>query len=69
MSSERKLKWLKVILLVKVFFCFFVWGLPYLLAPMAYFQRLGVPVPDDSLLHQVIRSHYYRLRGRLLVRL
>jgi hypothetical protein len=59
MSSERKLKWLKVILLVKVFFCFFVWGLPYLLAPMAYFQRLGVPVPDDSL--------FIRLSGAIIV--
>ena len=67
MSSERKLKWLKVILLVKVFFCFFVWGLPYLLAPMAYFQRLGVPVPERFALHQAIRSHYHRLRGRVLV--
>ena len=33
MSSDRKLKWLKSILLVKVFFCFFVWGLPYLHRP------------------------------------
>jgi hypothetical protein len=59
MSSDRKLKWLKIILLVKVFFCFFVWGLPYLLVPMTYFQRLGVPVPDDSL--------FIRLSGAIIV--
>jgi len=59
MSSDRKLKWLKYILLVKVFFCFFVWGLPYLLAPMAYFQRLGVPMPDDSL--------FIRLSGAIII--
>lgn len=59
MASDRKHKWLKVILLVKVFFCFFVWGLPYLLAPMAYFQRLGVPMPDDSL--------FIRLSGAIII--
>ncbi len=59
MVSDRKLKWLKVFLLVKVFFCFFVWGLPYLLAPMAYFQRLGVPMPDDSL--------FIRLSGAIII--
>jgi len=59
MSSDRKLKWLKVILLVKVFFCFFVWGLPYLLAPMANLQRFGVPVPDDSL--------FIRLSGAIII--
>ena len=59
MSTQRKLKWLKVTLLVKVFFCFFVWGLPYLLAPMANFQRLGVPVPDDSL--------FIRLSGAIII--
>jgi hypothetical protein len=59
MSSERKLKWLKAILLVKVFFCFFVWGLPYLLAPMAYFQRLGIPMPDDSL--------FIKLSGAIII--
>jgi hypothetical protein len=59
MSSDRKLKWLKVILLVKAFFCFFVWGLPFLLAPMAYFQRLDVPVPDDSL--------FIRLSGAMII--
>jgi hypothetical protein len=59
MSSDRRLKWLKSILLIKVFFCFFVWGIPFMLAPMAYFQRLGIPVPDDSL--------FIRLTGAIII--
>jgi hypothetical protein len=59
MSSDRRLKWLKSILLIKAFFCFFVWGIPFLLAPMAYFQRLGIPVPDDSL--------FIRLTGAIII--
>ncbi|MGE5123049.1 MAG: hypothetical protein ACM3H7_00905, partial [Acidobacteriaceae bacterium] len=61
MSSERKHKWLKFILAAKVVFCFIVWGLPSLLAPLAIIQRLGVPTPDDPF--------FMRLSGALIITL
>ncbi len=49
MSRNRRLKWLRYILAVKVAFILFVWGLPALLAPLSLFQRLGIPTPDDPI--------------------
>lgn len=49
MSSTRRLKWLKYILAAKIALILFVWGLPYLFAPMSYFQRLGLPAPEDPI--------------------
>ena len=59
MSSERNLKWLKYFLGAKVVFCFLLWGLPSLLAPVAFIQRLGVPTPNDPL--------FMRLSGALII--
>ena len=49
MSKNRKLIWLKNILIVKVALILLVWGLPSLIAPMSFLQRLGVPTPDDPI--------------------
>ena len=49
MSNNRKLIWLKNILIVKVALILLVWGLPSLIAPMSFLQRLGVPTPDDPI--------------------
>ena len=49
MATDSKLSLLRQVLAGKVVLSLFVWGLPALLAPMAAFQRLGVPVPDDPL--------------------
>ena len=59
MSADLKLKWLKYILLAKAVFCFLIWGLPCLLAPLSLIQRLGVPVPADPL--------FMRLAGGFIV--
>lgn len=49
MSKNRKLIWLKYILIVKVVLILLVWGIPSLIAPMSFLQRLGVPTPDDPI--------------------
>jgi hypothetical protein len=49
MATNTRLSLLRQILAVKVVLTLFVWGLPALLAPMALFQRLGVPTPDDPI--------------------
>ena len=59
MSSNRKLTWLRYILAVKIALIVFVWGVPYLFAPVSYFQRFGVPVPEDPL--------YLRFLGAIVV--
>ena len=59
MSTEQKLKWLKYILAAKFVFCILVWGLPSLLAPITFIQRLGIPTPDDPL--------FMRLTGAFII--
>ena len=59
MSNNRRLIWLRYILVVKVALILLVWGLPSLLAPMSFLQRLGVPTPDDPL--------FLRLFGAVVV--
>lgn len=49
MSINRRLIWLRYILIVKVTLILLVWGLPSLIAPISLFQRLGVPTPDDPI--------------------
>jgi hypothetical protein len=49
MSKNRKLIWLKYILIVKVVLILLVWGIPSLIAPMSFLRRLGVPTPDDPI--------------------
>ncbi len=58
MSADKKLLWLKWILVAKVFFIVFLWGLPLLLLPLSLLQLLGVPVPDAPI--------YLRLSGALI---
>jgi hypothetical protein len=57
--SNNKLLWLKRILAVKVVLCFFFWGLPSLLAPLALFNNLGAPIADDPL--------YQTLLGAIII--
>ena len=59
--NNKRLLWLKRILLVKVILCFLFWGLPNLLYPLSLLQRLGVPTPDDPI--------YLRLLGALILAL
>ena len=59
--NNKRLIWLKRILLVKVILCFLFWGLPNLLYPLSLLQRLGVPTPDDPI--------YLRLLGALILAL
>ncbi len=59
MSDERKLKWLKYVLAAKCIFCFIVWGLPSLLAPVSIIRMLSVPTPNDPL--------FMRLTGAFII--
>jgi len=59
MSDNRKLNWLKRILVIKIALIIFAWGLPVLLAPLSFFKLLGVPMPDDPL--------YMRLFGAVVM--
>jgi len=47
MEDSTKLSWLKIILLVKVAACLFLWGLPMLIGPSALFELLGLTMPKD----------------------
>jgi hypothetical protein len=58
MSADKKISWLKRILVAKIILILFVWGLPSLLFPLSLLQRFGVPVPDGSI--------YLRLMGAVI---
>ena len=47
MEDNKKLSWLKTILLIKVAACLFLWGLPMLIGPAALFKFLGLTMPKD----------------------
>jgi hypothetical protein len=49
MAKNRRLTWLRNVLLLKVALIILVWGIPSLFAPMSFLQRLGVPTPDDPI--------------------
>ena len=52
-------KGLRALLLVKVLFCFFVWGLPALVGPPAFLALFGLQVPTEPI--------YLRVLGGLVV--
>jgi hypothetical protein len=58
MSADKKISWLKRILVAKIILILFVWGVPSLLFPLSLLQRFGVPVPDQSV--------YLRLMGAVI---
>jgi hypothetical protein len=58
MSENRKLTWLRNILIIKIALILFVWGLPSLIAPLSFLQRLGVPASGDPI--------YLRLFGAVV---
>jgi hypothetical protein len=47
MKDDVKIYWLKIILLIKVAACIFLWGLPMLIGPSALFDLLGLTMPKD----------------------
>ncbi len=47
MAVERRLTWLRRVLLVKFLVTILVWGLPALLGPPSLLALLGVPIPED----------------------
>ena len=48
MEENKKLSWLRKILLVKVVACLFLWGLPMLIGPPVLFEFLGLTMPEDT---------------------
>jgi hypothetical protein len=58
MKDNPKLSWLRAILLIKAVACFFLWGLPALLAPPALFEFLKLVMPKDP--------EYLRLFGAVV---
>jgi hypothetical protein len=58
MPADKKILWLKRILVAKIILILFVWGLPSLLFPLSLLQRFGVPIPDASI--------YLRLMGAVI---
>lgn len=58
MSANKKILWLKRILVVKVALAVFYWGLPNLLMPVSLLGLSGVPIPADPI--------YLRLLGAVI---
>ena len=57
--SNKRLLWLKGILVAKVVLCFLFWGLPNLFFPLPLLHRLGAPTPSDPI--------YLRLLGAVIL--
>jgi hypothetical protein len=49
MDADKKLVWLRRVLLVKVLVTILVWGLPALLGPLSLLAILKVPIPADPI--------------------
>ena len=49
MDADKKLAWLRRVLLVKVLVTILVWGLPSLLGPLSLLAILQVPIPADPI--------------------
>jgi hypothetical protein len=49
MDADKKLVWLRRVLLVKVLVTILVWGLPSLLGPLSLLALLQVPIPADPI--------------------
>ena len=49
MDADKKLVWLRRVLLVKVLVTILVWGLPSLLGPLSLLAILQVPIPADPI--------------------
>jgi len=49
MDADKKLAWLRRVLLVKVLVTILVWGLPSLLGPLSLLAILKVPIPADPI--------------------
>jgi hypothetical protein len=47
MTEDKKIIWLKRVLIVKAFLTVFVWGLPALVGPMSLIEFFGLPIPAD----------------------
>jgi hypothetical protein len=61
MDDSTRLRALRFVLLIKTIFCFAVWGLPSLFGPPAFFELLGLTMPDQTI--------YLRVLGSLVVAL
>jgi hypothetical protein len=49
MSTRSRLDWLRRIILIKLFLCLFVWGLPSLLGPLWLLEMFNLPAPNPPL--------------------
>ena len=49
MDADKKLVWLRRVLVVKVLVTILVWGLPSLLGPLSLLAILQVPIPADPI--------------------
>ena len=49
MQASQRMLWLRRLLLLKVFLCFVVWGLPALWASPTVLQLFGFAVPEDPI--------------------
>lgn len=57
--GDRRLHWLRRLLLIKTLLCWIVWGPPALIGPGWFLQLFGLTVPADPV--------YLRLVGALVV--
>ena len=49
MSEDKKILWLRRVLIVKAFLTVFIWGLPALVGPISLLEFMKIPVPTDPL--------------------
>jgi hypothetical protein len=47
MNEETKIKWLRIVIIVKIIVMVLLWGLPLWLAPASLLGMLGVAMPAD----------------------
>ena len=49
MRDSQKMKWLKIVLLIKVIVTYLVWGLPSLLGPATFLNLFNISMPADPI--------------------
>ena len=59
MNEETKIKWLKILIIVKMLIVLFFWGIPQWIAPASVLNIMGVDMPEDPF--------YMRILGGVMI--